>query len=159
MIVRLDLSFDYLKRLEQLQRMIQMLQCNRFLMQSRIHQYGGVIAIAQKSIAQKIDYAATQTLNFFIRVITNTFSKLHFIIFKNEVFGLVRVCWIEFKFVVCRTKDKSISKPVMSRKKPPPPPKPTPKLSTCVAMYPYDAQDTDEISFQANDVIEIVKKG
>ncbi|KAI6652209.1 Unconventional myosin-Ie-like isoform X2 [Oopsacas minuta] len=56
------------------------------------------------------------------------------------------------------TKDKSVSKPVVSRKKPPPPPKPSPKLATCVAIYPYDAQDTDEISFQPSDVIEIVKK-
>lgn len=56
------------------------------------------------------------------------------------------------------TKDKNITKPSVSRKKPPPPPKPSPKLPTCVALYPYDAQDTDELSFVPNDVIEIVKK-
>lgn len=53
-----------------------------------------------------------------------------------------------------------------SRKKPAPPPgrprpKPKPKPSNpkCRALFAYDAQDTDELSFNANDVIEILKEG
>ncbi|XP_013910939.1 PREDICTED: unconventional myosin-Ie-like [Thamnophis sirtalis] len=44
------------------------------------------------------------------------------------------------------------------RAKPKPKPKPHPGLPRCRALYAYDAQDTDELSFNANDVIEIVKE-
>ncbi|ETE57720.1 Myosin-Ie, partial [Ophiophagus hannah] len=45
------------------------------------------------------------------------------------------------------------------RAKPKPKPKPQPCLPQCRALYAYDAQDTDELSFNANDVIEIIKEG
>ncbi|KAL7977979.1 hypothetical protein Chor_004966 [Crotalus horridus] len=41
---------------------------------------------------------------------------------------------------------------------PKPKPKPQPCLPRCRALYAYDAQDTDELSFNANDIIEIVKE-
>uniref|UniRef100_A0A8C6XXV4 Myosin IEb n=1 Tax=Naja naja TaxID=35670 RepID=A0A8C6XXV4_NAJNA len=44
------------------------------------------------------------------------------------------------------------------RAKPKPKPKPQPCLPQCRALYAYDAQDTDELSFNANDVIEIIKE-
>lgn len=44
------------------------------------------------------------------------------------------------------------------RAKPAPKPKPQPQLPLCRALYAYDAQDTDELSFNANDVLEIVKE-
>ncbi|XP_072917472.1 myosin IEb isoform X2 [Hemitrygon akajei] len=37
-------------------------------------------------------------------------------------------------------------------------PKPHPRQARCRALYAYDAQDTDELSFNADDIIEIVKE-
>ncbi|KAJ8247890.1 hypothetical protein GJAV_G00251740 [Gymnothorax javanicus] len=41
---------------------------------------------------------------------------------------------------------------------PKPAPKPKPQVPQCKALYAYDAQDTDELSFNANDIIDIVKE-
>ncbi len=38
-------------------------------------------------------------------------------------------------------------------------PKPQPKLPQCRCLYAYDAQDTDELSFNEGDIIDIVKQG
>lgn len=38
-------------------------------------------------------------------------------------------------------------------------PKPTPSLPKCKTIYPYDATDVDELSFQPDEIIEIVKEG
>uniref|UniRef100_A0A8C1CW00 Osteoclast-stimulating factor 1 n=1 Tax=Cyprinus carpio carpio TaxID=630221 RepID=A0A8C1CW00_CYPCA len=40
--------------------------------------------------------------------------------------------------------------------KPKPKPKPRPRTPQCRAVYAYDAQDTDELSFQADEIIEIL---
>lgn len=32
-------------------------------------------------------------------------------------------------------------------------------MPQCKALYAYDAQDTDELSFNANDIIDIIKEG
>ncbi|XP_051901785.1 myosin IEb [Pristis pectinata] len=37
-------------------------------------------------------------------------------------------------------------------------PKPQPRQARCRALYAYDAQDTDELSFNAEDIIEIVRE-
>ncbi|XP_053559787.1 unconventional myosin-Ie [Bombina bombina] len=44
------------------------------------------------------------------------------------------------------------------RTKPVPKPKPQPAVPLCRALYAYDAQDTDELSFNADDVLEIVRE-
>lgn len=50
-------------------------------------------------------------------------------------------------------------KPLPGSGRPKPAPKPKPRTPQCKALYTYDAQDTDELSFQADDVIEIVTEG
>lgn len=45
------------------------------------------------------------------------------------------------------------------RAKPRPKPKPQPRFPQCRALYAYDAQDTDELSFNAEEFIEIIKEG
>nr|DBA31710.1 TPA: hypothetical protein GDO54_007499 [Pyxicephalus adspersus] len=42
--------------------------------------------------------------------------------------------------------------------RPKPQPKPKPNVPQCKALYAYDAQDTDELSFNANDIIDIIKE-
>uniref|UniRef100_A0A4W6E9M2 Osteoclast-stimulating factor 1 n=1 Tax=Lates calcarifer TaxID=8187 RepID=A0A4W6E9M2_LATCA len=39
-----------------------------------------------------------------------------------------------------------------------PAPKPKPQVPQCKALYAYDAQDTDELSFNADDIIDIIKE-
>ena len=43
--------------------------------------------------------------------------------------------------------------------RPKPAPKPKPSLPQCRCLYAYDAMDTDELSFNEGDTIEIVKEG
>ena len=50
-------------------------------------------------------------------------------------------------------------KPGAGRPKPKPTPKPKPSLPSCKTLYAYDAQDTDELSFNEGDLIEILKEG
>ncbi|XP_039974336.1 myosin IEb [Xiphias gladius] len=47
-------------------------------------------------------------------------------------------------------------KPLPGAGRPKPAPKPKPRSPQCRALYAYDAQDTDELSFNADDVIEIL---
>ena len=49
--------------------------------------------------------------------------------------------------------------PGAGRPKPRPQPKPKEKLLQCRCTYAYDAQDTDELSFNEGDIIEIVSEG
>ncbi|KAL4646746.1 unconventional myosin-Ie-like [Arapaima gigas] len=49
-------------------------------------------------------------------------------------------------------------KPVPGSGRPKPAPRPKPRSPQCRALYAYDAQDTDEISFNANDIIDIINE-
>ena len=49
--------------------------------------------------------------------------------------------------------------PGAGRPKPKPTPKPKPSLPQVRCLYAYDAQDTDELSFNEGDIIEVVKEG
>nr|XP_015198569.1 PREDICTED: unconventional myosin-Ie [Lepisosteus oculatus] len=53
---------------------------------------------------------------------------------------------------------QTTSRPMPGGGRPKPLPKPKPQVPQCKALYAYDAQDTDELSFNADDVIEIVKE-
>ncbi|XP_054639094.1 myosin IEb [Dunckerocampus dactyliophorus] len=54
-----------------------------------------------------------------------------------------------------RRRSKEV-KPVPGAGRPKPAPKPKPRSPQCRALYAYDAQDTDELSFNADDIIEIL---
>uniref|UniRef100_A0A8C3LIZ3 Myosin IE n=1 Tax=Chrysolophus pictus TaxID=9089 RepID=A0A8C3LIZ3_CHRPC len=60
------------------------------------------------------------------------------------------------KFVYVRR--QSTNRPPPAGGRPKPQPKPKPQVPQCKALYAYDAQDTDELSFNANDVIDIIKE-
>uniref|UniRef100_A0A8D0F7M9 Myosin IE n=1 Tax=Strix occidentalis caurina TaxID=311401 RepID=A0A8D0F7M9_STROC len=53
---------------------------------------------------------------------------------------------------------KTTNRPPPAGGRPKPQPKPKPQVPQCRARYAYDAQDTDELSFNANDVIDIIKE-
>uniref|UniRef100_A0A8C9T5F4 Osteoclast-stimulating factor 1 n=1 Tax=Scleropages formosus TaxID=113540 RepID=A0A8C9T5F4_SCLFO len=53
---------------------------------------------------------------------------------------------------------QSVSRPTPGGGRPKPAPKPKPQVQQCKALYAYDAQDTDELSFNADDIIDIVKE-
>ncbi|XP_053743524.1 myosin IEb [Synchiropus splendidus] len=56
-----------------------------------------------------------------------------------------------------RRRSKEV-KPLPGAGRPKPAPKPKPRSPQCRALYAYDAQDTDELSFNAEDVIEILSE-
>ncbi|XP_054858466.1 unconventional myosin-Ie [Eublepharis macularius] len=53
---------------------------------------------------------------------------------------------------------QTTNRPTPAGGRPKPQPKPKPQVPQCRALYAYDAQDTDELSFNANDVIDILKE-
>ncbi|KAL2076582.1 hypothetical protein ACEWY4_027820 [Coilia grayii] len=53
---------------------------------------------------------------------------------------------------------QSTSRPPPGAGRPKPAPKPKPQVPQCRALYAYDAQDTDELSFNADDLIDIIKE-
>uniref|UniRef100_A0A7N9AL94 Osteoclast-stimulating factor 1 n=1 Tax=Mastacembelus armatus TaxID=205130 RepID=A0A7N9AL94_9TELE len=53
---------------------------------------------------------------------------------------------------------QSASRPTPGGGRPKPAPKPKPQVPQCKALYAYDAQDTDELSFNADDIIDIIKE-
>ncbi|XP_052318237.1 unconventional myosin-Ie-like isoform X1 [Oncorhynchus keta] len=53
---------------------------------------------------------------------------------------------------------QSVSRPPPGGGRPKPAPKPKPQVPQCKALYAYDAQDTDELSFNADDIIDIIKE-
>jgi len=50
-------------------------------------------------------------------------------------------------------------KPAPGGGRPKPPAKPKPTLPQCKAIYSYEAQDTDELSFAVNDMLTVIKQG
>uniref|UniRef100_A0A7N8Y8N3 Osteoclast-stimulating factor 1 n=1 Tax=Mastacembelus armatus TaxID=205130 RepID=A0A7N8Y8N3_9TELE len=59
---------------------------------------------------------------------------------------------------VCPLFVQSASRPTPGGGRPKPAPKPKPQVPQCKALYAYDAQDTDELSFNADDIIDIIKE-
>uniref|UniRef100_A0A671PF64 Osteoclast-stimulating factor 1 n=1 Tax=Sinocyclocheilus anshuiensis TaxID=1608454 RepID=A0A671PF64_9TELE len=53
---------------------------------------------------------------------------------------------------------QSTNRPTPGGGRPKPAPKPKPQVPQCKALYAYDAQDTDELSFNADDIIDISKE-
>ncbi|XP_063782260.1 unconventional myosin-Ie isoform X1 [Pseudophryne corroboree] len=59
---------------------------------------------------------------------------------------------------VAGVRRQTTNRPSPGGGRPKPQPKPKPHVPQCKALYAYDAQDTDELSFNANDIIEIIKE-
>ncbi|KAM3927563.1 unconventional myosin-Ie [Leptodactylus fuscus] len=59
---------------------------------------------------------------------------------------------------VAGARRQTTSRPPPGGGRPKPQPKPKPQVPQCKALYAYDAQDTDELSFNANDIIDIIKE-
>ncbi|XP_077328497.1 unconventional myosin-Ie isoform X1 [Lithobates pipiens] len=59
---------------------------------------------------------------------------------------------------VAGARRQTTNRPAPGGGRPKPQPKPKPSVPQCKALYAYDAQDTDELSFNANDVIDIIKE-
>lgn len=59
---------------------------------------------------------------------------------------------------VAGVRRQTTSRPNPAGGRPKPQPKPKPQVPQCKALYAYDAQDTDELSFNANDIIDIIKE-
>ncbi|KAL1007262.1 hypothetical protein UPYG_G00084250 [Umbra pygmaea] len=53
---------------------------------------------------------------------------------------------------------QTVNRPAPGGGRPKPAPKPKPQVPQCKALYAYDAQDTDELSFNADDIIDIIKE-
>lgn len=80
----------------------------------------------------------------------------------SNVLKLTDLSWFPL-FLSCvfrlqRRRSKEV-KPLPGAGRPKPAPKPKPRSPQCRALYAYDAQDTDELSFNAEDVIEILSEG
>lgn len=58
---------------------------------------------------------------------------------------------------LCNRKQRKRS--ISQRPPPAPKPQPQPKGPRCRAIYQYIGQDTDEISFDVNDVFDLIKEG
>lgn len=54
---------------------------------------------------------------------------------------------------------RSQIKPAPGGGRPKPPAKPKPALPQCKAIYAYEAQDTDELTFNVDEVITVIKQG
>lgn len=58
---------------------------------------------------------------------------------------------------LCHRKQRKRS--ITQRPPPAPKPQPRPKGPQCRALYQYTGQDVDEITFDVNDVFDLVKEG
>lgn len=72
--------------------------------------------------------------------------------------------WRQLWYCFCSIERINSKKKSHSRRPPAPgkpklKPKPTPSLPRCKTIYPYDATDVDELSFQPDEIIEIIKEG
>ena len=81
---------------------------------------------------------------------------------SKPLHGAAASCWVPSPICLhClhRVRRQTTSRPTPAGGRPKPQPKPKPQVPQCKALYAYDAQDTDELSFNANDIIDIIKEG
>jgi len=66
------------------------------------------------------------------------------------------LCYVDSQARRNTSKPRTAPPPVAKTKNPP---KPVQQYKKCRALYAYEAQDTDELSFNEGDVIDIIKEG
>uniref|UniRef100_A0A8C3AU96 Osteoclast-stimulating factor 1 n=1 Tax=Cyclopterus lumpus TaxID=8103 RepID=A0A8C3AU96_CYCLU len=78
---------------------------------------------------------------------------------RSALLQMLTVVWFPSLFLQClRAHRPSASRPAPGGGRPKPAPKPKPQVPQCKALYAYDAQDTDELSFNADELIDIIKE-
>lgn len=75
--------------------------------------------------------------------------------YKGQLGNLI----LFFSIERINSKKKSLSKRPPAPGKPRLKPKPAPSLPRCKTLWPYDATDVEELSFQPDEIIEIIKEG
>lgn len=117
---------------------------------------------ARKNASERfsIQRLVDQNVNWLYPVIFMLKNCLYFRIFKGFRKSHCRKSFANW--CACRKERQSKNvrpPPGIGRPKPSTRPKPTPQLPVCQCLYTYDAQDTDELSFNEGDKIEILKEG
>lgn len=84
--------------------------------------------------------------------------------FKKLAMSAYGICKCEelyFFWSIYRARRKSGggARPKPGAGRPKPAPKPKPQVPQCRCLFAYDAQDTDELSFNEGDVIDIKREG
>lgn len=103
---------------------------------------------------------------YFLSVFMRT-SLTFIFFFKISVPGLLLTYYkgqlgnliLFFSIERINSKKKSLSKRPPAPGKPRLKPKPAPSLPRCKTLWPYDATDVEELSFQPDEIIEIIKEG
>ena len=92
------------------------------------------------------------TLIFFFKI---SVPGLLLTYYKGQLGNLI----LFFSIERINSKKKSLSKRPPAPGKPRLKPKPAPSLPRCKTLWPYDATDVEELSFQPDEIIEIIKEG
>ena len=103
-----------------------------------------------------------QSLSYSLVTESNPYDNLRLL---NPILMIISRHWIQscyFSRIIRNIESKkgnSRRPPAPGRPKPKPGLPPKPSLPKCRTLYAYDAQDTEELSFNAGEIIELLKEG
>uniref|UniRef100_A0A5F8GH12 Myosin IE n=1 Tax=Monodelphis domestica TaxID=13616 RepID=A0A5F8GH12_MONDO len=118
---------------------------------------------SRKCVFSLASSSAHATNTFFLCKLIWNFGHKFFQMFLSgnqmNLFGsFSKLCTHHSLAHLHRARRQTTSRPPPAGGRPKPQPKPKPQVPQCKALYAYDAQDTDELSFNANDIIDIIKE-